>query len=761
MNLFLSIPARGRFFRLCTLLSLCALLPAPGFAQKAPAPPQAGGTAEITARGAQRRVGSTYIADDDVDVTYAGMRLRADHVEYDDATSQVIARGHVIFDFETQHLEADEAVYNVSSGRGTFKNVRGFLKLERRPNPRLLVSRNPLYFQAQEVDRLSESVYVIKHSWITICDPTQPTWQFYAPKAKITLQRHVALVYSNFRLYHVPLIWLPYATAPAGERIRESGFLLPLIGNSNQKGFVFGDAFYWAPRTWFDTTLGFDYYSRRGTAQRAEVRARPFENTTIRYDYFGVIDRGLPQASGPPINQGGHQQTLEVQSLWKHGWRFVADYNELSSLTFRLAFSDTYGDAINSEIRSALFLTNNFNGYSFNIATLSDRSYLQLSPPTSVYLRSAPEARFGSVERAPWQNLPVYFSFDSFVGEVHREDQFLDTPNFVTRTEFSPKVTIPWHFRDLFGLTASAAFRTTYYGDSLDSQSTLTGQSITRNTGEFALELRPATLERFFDRPRTHRRYKHTIEPLATYRYVTGVHDFADFIRFDSNATLTDTNEIEYGVVQHLYVKSGDEQPVDFLSWRIVQKHYFDSTFGGALVPGQRNVFEALDSITAFAFASTPRNWSPIVSDLKLTPGGHYDAEQILEYDPQLQKLTTIGTLLKLKPYREFFFTVAHFRLQGDPIVQPLSQQIRAMLGYGDINRKGLNLSTGISYDINTGTMQNQFVQVGYNGGCCGLALEYRRINLGTVRNENQFRVALVLANLGTFGNLRRQERIY
>ncbi|POA46133.1 hypothetical protein C1884_31425, partial [Pseudomonas sp. GW460-R15] len=76
--------------------------------------------------------------------------------------------------------------------------------------------------------------------------------------------------------------------------IRQSGFLLPLVGNSNQKGFVFGDAFYWAPRPWFDTTLGFDYFSRRGTAQRGQVRARPFENTSIRYDYFGVIDRGLP-----------------------------------------------------------------------------------------------------------------------------------------------------------------------------------------------------------------------------------------------------------------------------------------------------------------------------------------------------------------------------------------------------------------------------------------------------------------------------------
>jgi LPS-assembly protein len=761
VNLSLSIPAPGQLVRSSPRFLVFTLLAVPLFSQQLPAPPPPGSIAEITAKGAQRRVGSTYIADDDVDISYGGMRLRADHVEYNDTTSQVKARGHIIFDFESQHIEGEEADYNVATGRGVFKKVHGFLKLERRPNPRLLVSRNPLYFEAEEVDRLSEQVYILKHSWITICDPQKPTWQFFAPKAKLTVQQHVAMVNSNFRLYRIPLVWLPYATAPAGEHIRESGFLLPLIGNSTQKGFVLGDAFYWAPRTWFDTTLGFDYFSSRGTAQRGQIRARPFEGTSIRYDYFGVIDRGIPQPTGPPIKQGGHQQTLEVQSLWHDGWRFVADVNQLSSLTFQLAFGDTYSDAINSEIRSAIFLTNNFHGFSFNVASISDRSYLELTPPYNVYLRSEPEARFGSVEQAPWQKLPVYFSFDSFAGAVHREDQFFDTPNFVARAEFAPKVTIPFHFRDLFGITATAAFRTTYYGDSLNGNSVLTGESISRNTGEFALELRPATLERFFDRPRTHRRYKHTIEPEATYRYVNGVHNFADFIRFDSDATLTDTNEIEYGIVQHLYVKSGDGQPVDFLSWRLVQKHYFDPTFGGALVPGQRNVFEALDSITAFAFASTPRNWSPIVSDLKLTPGGHWDAEQLLQYDTQLHKLTTIGTLLKLKPYREYFFTLAHFRLQGDPIVQPLAQQIRVMMGYGEMNTKGFNASTGISYDINSGTLQNQFVQLGYNGGCCGLTVEYRRINLGTVRDENQFRVALILANLGSFGNLRHQERIF
>ncbi len=376
----------------------------------------AGGTASISSSGPQQRKGDLYIADQDVDITYGNLRLRADHVEYNNATSAATARGHVQFDIDNQHLDGEQADVNVATGRGTFLNVRGYVKLERRPNANLLVTQNPLYFEAKEVERLSEAVYLVKHAWFTVCDAEHPTWRFYAPQARITLDKEVALVNSNFRLYRIPLVWLPYATAPAGNHLRQSGFLVPILGNSNSKGFVVGDAYYWAPKDWLDATLGMEYFSRRGTAQRGEFRARPFEDTTIRYTYYGVIDRGIPDANNVIQKQGGHQQQAEVQSLWKGGWRFVADVNQLSSLTFRLAFSDTYGDAINSEVRSSVFLTNNFRGFSFNVAGLNDRSYLALSPPNSVTLRSAPEVRFNSVEQAPWRKLPIYFSFDSFLG---------------------------------------------------------------------------------------------------------------------------------------------------------------------------------------------------------------------------------------------------------------------------------------------------------------------------------------------------------
>jgi len=187
-------------------------------------------------------------------------------------------------------------------------------------------------------------------------------------------------------------------------------------------------------------------------------------------------------------------------------------------------------------------------------------------------------------------------------------------------------------------------------------------------------------------------------------------------------------------------------------------------------------VFQALDSISPFAFAFGPRNWSPIVSDFKITPGGLYDVEQILQYDPQAQRLVTIGTLLKVKPYREFFATVAYFRLNANPAFselplqppppllnfeQPASNQIRGLVGYGNETRKGFNLIAGVGYDFENKTLQNQLVQVSYNGGCCGLAVEYRRINLGQVRAENQFRLAFIIANIGNFGNLRHREKIF
>lgn len=760
---------RKTCWHLCLRALLCAIFisPVPMSAQivtplKLPTP---GSEATLEA-DQQRQVGRIFYADGNVDVRYQNARLRADHVEYHADTQVVTASGHVQLDYLTQHVEADDARYELRTSRGTFHHVRATFAMQRRPSATLLLSPNPLYFEAEEADRLDENTYRVHKAWLTVCDPDRPVWKFYAPAATVKLRKSVHLENGNFRLLSVPVLYFPYATFPA-ETQRNSGFLIPDAGDSSRKGFVFGDSFYWAPTEWMDATLGASYYSKRGWSQKGELRMRPWENARLEASYFGVIDRGIPQPSGPPIKQGGHEDRLLFTDLLPKGWRAVADLDQLTSLTFRLAFSETFVQAVNSEVRNTAFLTNNFRGFSLNFAALSYKNFLSATPQTSITLRTAPEVRVSSVDQAFSSRFPAYFSLDAFSGAASRAETItpFKTPEFVERSELAPSITVPLHWGPWLNVTPTFTLRSTFYGGQLQNGS-FVGQGFFRNTREVSIDIRPPTIERVWG---GETKWKHVIEPEVVYRYVAGVNDFARFIRFDENDTLTDTNEVEYGFTQRLFRRNKNGSAEELVTWHIAQRHFFDPTFGGALIPGQRNVFQTLDLFTPFAFADTARHFSPLVSDVTVEPGKHYDAEFIVNYDPARNRLTAIGTLLKLRPYKESFVTVAHFSTVNLPVnpspvpvnFEQRSNQVRALLGYGDMNRRGWNAGFGASYDWTQREFQNQLAQVSYNGSCCGIGFEVRRFSFGTIRNENQYMAVFRIANLGSAGNLRRQAKIF
>jgi LPS-assembly protein len=751
-------------------LLLIFLVPPSLSAQQAPHSPlkplTGGGEATLEA-DQQRQVGKIFYADGHVDVHYQNVRLRADHAEYDSETQVVIAHGNLQLDYLTQHIEADDGRYELRTNHGTFHHVRGTFVVQRRPSTTLLISPNPLYFDAEQADRVDEDTYVIQHAWLTVCDPDRPTWKFYAPHATIRLQKSVHLENGNFRLFTIPILYLPYASFPAEKR-RDSGFMVPELGHTSQKGTVIGDAFYWAPLDWLDLTLGVADYSARGWAQKGELRMKPWENTDLTASYYGVVDRGLEQPTGPPVNQGGHELKLLFTSLPFDGWRAVADLDQLTSLTFRLAWFETFSQAVNSEVQNTAFLINNFSGFSVSVAALSYQNYLTATPQTSVTLRAAPELQVSSVEQQFFKRLPFYFSFDAFTGAVNRSEDVtpFETPAFVERSEIAPSVTWPLHIGDWLHVTPTFTFRSTYWGGQMQND-VYVGQGISRNTEEFSLDVRLPTVERVWGQGDT--KWKHVIEPVFTYNYVNGVNYFSRLILFDQDETLTDTNEIEYGITQRLFRRKQSGGSEELVTWRLVQKYFFNSTFGGALVPGQPNVFQTLDALTPFAFAQQPRHYSPIVSDLTIQPGKRWDTEFILNYDVQTNRLNAIGTLLKLKPYKESFITLAHFsvlNLPINPVMPPpnfeqRSNQVRTLLGYGDPNRRGWNVTAGTSYDFTQGAFQGQLAEVSYNGSCCGIGFEYRRFSFGTIRNENQYSVVFRIANLGSAGNMRRQEKIF
>lgn len=714
----------------------------------APAQSGAVGTVHLEA-DRQSHEGREFYADGNVDVRYGDMRVRADHVQYNEVTYEMVAHGHVLFDQNTEHLTADQAELNVKTGQGHFENVHGELHVEHRPNPAVLVTPNPLSFTAKHVDRVDMSTYKIFHASLTVCDPKKPTWTFESSEATLHVDKTAAMLNANFRIFWIPLFYLPYADLPAGRRLRQSGFFVPQISRSTVRGEVIGDSYYWAPTEWADATVGAEWLSLRGSSQNGQIRIKPSEDIDFSAKYFGVADR---------LGEGGHEFDVKLNAQLADGWHAATDINELSSLLFQEVFAPSFVEAVNSEVDSTAFVARHFSGFGLDLGINSYKDFLTAQPETALVLRSAPQLRLDSQDQSPWKRVPLYFGFDSYTDAVYRSDPDIATPQYVSRTDFAPRVTLPLHWGTWLGVTPTYSFNITRYGASEEDGSAVR-TPVTRTVGELSLDLRPPSLERVWQSP--HMKWKHTITPEIVYNYATGINDFARFIRFDQDDTLTDTNEIEYSITQRLFRKVGSQGPEEFASWTLLQKYYFDPTFGGALVPGVRNVFEALDSVTPFAFADGPRRFSPLVSDFKVTPGGRYDAEFRIDYDPVQGRITSSESLLKMHPSKDLNLTLAHYDINGNPILQPTSNQIRTIIAYRETNQRGWNASLGFSYDFQQRVAENEIAQIGYNGSCCGLAFGYQRLALATVRDENEFRVSFVIANIGTFGNIRRQDKIF
>ena len=109
----------------------------------------------------------------------------------------------------------------------------------------------------------------------------------------------------------------------------------------------------------------------------------------------------------------------------------------------------------------------------------------------------------------------------------------------------------------------------------------------------------------------------------------------------------------------------------------------------------------------------------------------------------------------------------AYLRAPGESLVsntfraQSQFHQLRSQLTYGSPGKRGFSGAAAVGYDENLKVVQYGAFQATYNWICCGITAEYRRFSLGALRNENQYRFTFSLANIGSFGNLRRQERLY
>jgi LPS-assembly protein len=754
----------------------------------------------------------TYTLQGDAEITFRTYTLRADEITYNEKTGEVNGKGGVVFEGgpHDAHIQAKSATYNINTENGTFNEVIGSVGTRFRGKNVVLTSSSPFLFTGQEVKKIGRDRFIVLHGTVTSCELPTPKWTFNAEKVDVVAGEDAKIYHSTFRILKVPVFYFPYASHPVDTLGRASGFLLPSVGQSSRKGFSIGESVYWAINRSMDTTVGAEYYSRRGWSQAAEFRARPSQDSHLNIRYTGMLDRGDPVTGQ---NQGGEEAHLDSELILPYGFRGVADLNYLSSFLYRLAFSNTYSQAVNSEVSSVAFAAKNFNGYSFDVMASRYQNFQSTNPGDRILLVHAPTVEFSSVERHVGET-PAVWAFDvSGEGVSRRQPNFVSS-TLVGRFDVRPRVALPLTLSG-WTLRPEVALRDTYYSDS-QTYNSATGvatpidDALNRRALEGTVELRPPSLSRIFDQEVRGRKLKHVIEPRVTYQYTTGINNFRNIIRFDGRDILSDTNEVEFGLVQRLYGKRvvGKRNPNcepaqtstelkvtpgtylpgtsaealhcedegtstrELVTWEVKQKYFANDNFGGAIVNGTRNVLTTTADFAGIAFLTEPRKWSPIVSKIRVATSTNTDIQWEIDYDLRKGYINSSTAFVDYRIGEVFIGgSQAMLRAPGNFVVSTTSGQLvpvpnlfnqyRLLLGYGHPGKRGISAGGSLGYDVAQNFLQYGAVQTSYNWDCCGVSIEYRRFALGSVRNENQFRFAFTLANVGTFGNLRRQERLF
>jgi LPS-assembly protein len=708
----------------------------------------------------QEKDGDQYHLRGNAEIRTSEMLLTADEIDYNDETKIAEARGKVRFEHYAngEKLQAERVEYNVDEETGKFWDVSGTSPAKIDARPGILTTSNPFYFQGKWAERKKDK-YILHDGFITDCQVPEAWWILKGPTFDVIPGDRAIARHSVFWLKGVPLFYAPAYYKSLKKYPRRSGFLTPNIGNSSRRGKMFGVGYYWAINRSYDVQYRNQYFTQRGFAHHVDFRGKVNRNTDFDFIFYGVNDRGLKFDDGSVRKQGGYLASFNARSEVPGGWSVRADMNYLSKFEFRQNFTESFNEAVLAESHSIGYLTKHWSSFGANIVFDRDQVF-QIgtgNAEDSIVIRKLPEVEFISRARQVFDKLPFWFSLESSAGLLRRKQPLFATREFVHRVDFAPRVMTAAYWKG-FSLVPAFALRETAYGSSFDENGAV-GQNLRRHAREFTVDLTMPSIAQVYRAPAWMggQKIKHVIEPRASFRDISGVRNFDRIIRFDETDIVANTREIEISVANRFYRKRANGVVDEALTWQVWQRRYFDPTFGGAVVAGKRNVVLSSADLTGYAFIDQPRSYSPIVSQLRYVY--KIGVEWRTDYDP-LRGHFVNSTLAADYRTDQYYMTVGHSQVRNDPVLAPSSNQLTSSFGLGKENRRGWNLGSLMFYDYKQKTLQYLSTQLTYNTDCCGFSVQYRRFGLGT-RNENQFRVALSIANVGSFGTLKRQERLF
>ena len=280
----------------------------------------------------------TVLARGAVQINYAGYKLVAREVEYDQKTGRLKARGNIeLIEPTGNRVYGDEMDLSDDFANGFINALR-------------IETTDLTKLAATSGERVNGEEMILNHAVYTACTPcaTNPThrglWEVKAERVVQNGRTHtIRLERARFEMFGRPIAYIPVLEVPDHTVKRKTGFLFPQFRYAQKLGFGLTAPYYIAIAPDMDATLSPTVLTKQGFLMEAEFRKR-FHNGQITLRAAG-INQMDPDAFTPKTSDWeeegfrgmvasiGH---FQINPRWTFGWNVMSQTDNNFSRTYEI-----------------------------------------------------------------------------------------------------------------------------------------------------------------------------------------------------------------------------------------------------------------------------------------------------------------------------------------------------------------------------------------------------------------------------------------
>lgn len=305
----------------------------------------------------------------DAKTTYDDLNLDADYIEINFSKNELYASGVAteegmvvgspVFTQGDASYRAQEIKYNFNTKKGKITKV--------------ITSEGEGFIHGKYVKKVDDKTSYIAHGQYTTCDLDCPHFQIKFKKAKAIQNDKIITGVAYLSFGDIPtFLAIPFGYFPM-QKGRASGFVMPTVGMSTNRGFYFENmGYYLGINDNLDLTILADIYTRGSWALKAKT------NYVYRYKYRGDAYLSFAQSyegeRGTPLFSRRNDFKVE----WNHqqdpkanpNLKFSAHIN-LISKTYNKNYITSVNDYLSNQYNSTVSVSTNIKGVFFIDASTS------------------------------------------------------------------------------------------------------------------------------------------------------------------------------------------------------------------------------------------------------------------------------------------------------------------------------------------------------------------------------------------------------